>query len=134
MHGTGRLSLSKNEHPPPLKCWITGGRKGMPHFMLSTVTNFISQMQANWQSAVILIKYSSVGHWECSRYAAHISCLNRVLCGEATIGRPKTKAGHNFFIGAIPLCRSITKMIVQSKHNIFNNMKFAAHATYHYIA
>ena len=32
----------------------------------------------------------------------------------------------NFFIGAIPLCCSITEMIVQSKHNtIFNNMKFA---------
>ena len=47
----------------------------------------------------------------------------------------KLKPDTIFFIGAIPLCCSITKMIVQSKHNnIFNNMNFSANATYHYIA
>jgi hypothetical protein len=51
IHGTGRLSLSNTNSFPPLKCWIPGGRKGMTHFMLQTVTNFIWQIQAHWQSA-----------------------------------------------------------------------------------
>ena len=57
MELAGYLCRKRAIPPPPLKCWIPGGRKGMPHFMLPTVTNFISQIQAHWQSAVYFNPY-----------------------------------------------------------------------------
>jgi hypothetical protein len=52
MELAGYLCRKRAIPPPPPKMLDSRRSKSMPHFMLPTVTNFISQIKAHWQSAV----------------------------------------------------------------------------------